>query len=315
MQHLLGWVNDPEAVYQICSTLPIPVLDTPEPTQETLLYEIYKQITGLDLGNDVQAIGDCVSWGWKHLVDITQAVQIHLQLKQLDQKLDAATINRSDYDAVKSNLIYEFQEASSEVIYALSRVEIGGNQIRGDGSVGAWAGKAVSTKGTLSRINLKKLGYDPNYSGARAREWGYKGLPDELEPHAFKHLLRNITQVRNFKEAAWHIQNGRPVAVCSNIGFDNAGNMHTRRDSQGFARPAGSWGHCMCFIGVRLDRPGLLCLNQWPLNATSGPKYKNQPDNTWWVDSNVVDMMLGQNDSFTGTVYDQYTTEKLNWTF
>ena len=72
--------------------------------------------------------------------------------------------------------------------------------------------------------------------------------------------------MRSFAEAAAAIRNGYPVAVCSGQGFTMT------RDRDGFCLPRGSWGHCMCFIGVAVGRrPGLCCLQSWGPNTPDGP--------------------------------------------
>lgn len=297
MLDLCGWKNNPPEVDRIAATFAMPFFGAPSPdrTKEVFLYRVHKEVSQLDIGTDVQKIGDCVSFGHKHFVEILNAVEI---------KLGAS---------------FEYQPISSEVIYALSRVEVGGQ--RGDyqdGSVGAWAMKALNIYGCLSRPHLKALGLSPEYDPRRAKEWGAQGLPDNLEPYAKDHtVIETASLVTNFNDAAWHIQNGRPVTVCSDVGFENGGGGQTHRDNDGYAQPRGSWPHCMCFIGVRwAPRPALLLLNQWPPQSLSGNKYpEDQPDNSWWVEANVCDRMLAQKDSWTGDKYKGYPTRDLDWRF
>lgn len=300
MQALCGWVKDEREVERIWSAMPTPFFATPDPeNKDQHNHLIFKQIVGHYHDEGPQEIGDCVSWGNGRLVDYTQV---------LDFAFDVG------------NEPYEFQTTCTEVIYALSRCEVGGQYgSRSDGSVGAWAAKAVTQFGTISRAELDKIGVGGKYSGQRAKQWGASGLPDNLEPVAKNHLIQDMTPVRSFKEAAWHIQQGRVVAVCSDVGFENGGSggAITGRDSQGFARPRGSWPHCMTFVSCKFgSRPGLLLCNQWPKGSVSGPMGDVEiPDCSWWVDADVCDHMLGQNDSFTGTGYKGYPARKLTWRF
>src|SRR5439155_4119142 len=132
--------------------------------------------------------------------------------------------------------------------------------------------------------------FDPR----RARDWGRRGLPDDLEPDARKHLVRTVSLVRTFDEARAAIAHGYPVAVCSDQGFT------MERDRDGFCAPHGSWGHCMCFIGATGGRrSGLCCLQSWGPNVPGGPiGLGGHPDCAFWVEAEVADGMLRQGDSW-----------------
>lgn len=55
----------------------------------------------------------------------------------------------------------------------------------------------------------------------------------------------------------------------------------------------------MCFLGVRFDRPGLLCLNSWGPNWVDGPKWpEDMPEGSFWVDAETAGRMLAGEDSF-----------------
>lgn len=313
---LCGWIPIPSEVNRICTLLPQPIFNTPDPdtSKEMLLYPIYNRISGKPVGLDVQGIGDCTSFGWKHLFEINLCVEIDQSLRQIASQhgLDSQEFKTAEEDA-----FFEYQDISSEAIYAIERVNVGGQ--RGsyrDGGVGAWCAKMATDYGTISRPNLKQLGLQPDYDPRRAKDWGARGVPDVVLQACRPHIFATVSQVRSFNEAAWHIQNGRAVAVCSNVGFENGPGRTTQRDQDGFASPRGTWPHCMCFIGVRFgSRPGLLILNQWPKGYLNGPTYKDQPENTWWVDAEVCDQMLGQGDSFTGDKYKGYPAKQLDWRF
>lgn len=226
-----------------------------------LLYEAVRQVWGRDLDLGPQLIGDCVSWGYSGCVDLIACVEVV-----------AGEAERHSWEL----------RTCTEALYALSRVEYGDlDGSYADGSFGAWAAAAVRQGGTLSRERLGP--YDPQ----RAKEWGARGLPDELEPEARQHLIRNIALVRTFEEARDAIANGYPVAVCSAQGFQMV------RDEDGFAQPSGTWYHCMKFIAARDDsRPGLLCMNSWG-DQHSGPKGKYDiPDGSFWVDAEVCTRMF-----------------------
>lgn len=255
-----------------------------------LLYKFYQQIADPELRSHLQAIGDCVSHGWGLGVDVLACTEI-------------VAGEREKWVA----------PAATEIIYALSRVEIGGGSIgRGDGSMGAWAADAVSKYGVLHRIPYLEGKYDfSTYDGNVARALGMPraGCPDALEPIAKEHPVRTVSPVKSYEEARDAIVNGYPVPVCSNYGF------REQRDSEGFARPSGRWDHCMLLAAAddEYRRPGLLCWNSWGDTWISGPKRHEQPDGSFWIDAEVVDAMLRQNDSFAISGYEGFKSQDLDY--
>lgn len=304
----LGWIRAPQEVDKVIATLPYKSMSgiTPASDEQTevLAYEIYRKIVGRDEYPGPQLIGDCVGHGYKRMTDYLAVIQMHMQLKTTFG--DTMQYGDPEVEQLKSQLLEEFQETSCEAIYALSRVEVGTmDGSYSDGSVGAWAAKAIQDYGTISWKALQAAGLSGTYDHNRAKQWGAKGLPNELESVARQHLVKVVTPVRNFKEAAALCQNGYTIAICSDRGFT------TQRDNQGFCQPSGTWNHCMMLSSSRWDRPGLLCHQNWGRNNPSGPKYKDQPDNTFWVDAKVVDYILAQNDSFTGSGLMGYPVQNL----
>ncbi len=310
---LCGWRDEPAKVEQVLSELPQPLFSSAgahlfssvQTTDPVLLYKPYREVVKSDPPQGPQKIGDCVSWGWSNLVNYVGAMQIYLALKKGELTVEQF-----------GEASQRFELAASEAVYAMSRVDIGGEHgSMSDGSVGAWAAKAVNTIGTLSRSIVGE------YSGQRAKEWGARGVPADVLAKAKEmkdatgkdfspsnHKVGVVSLVTSFDEAIAAIQNGYPVAVCSGQGFSMT------RDAQGFCSPSGSWAHCMLFVASRFDRPGLCCSQSWGKNTPSGPVSLDQPDNTFWVDASVATRMLSQKDSFTGSKLDAYNAENfLNW--
>jgi len=167
------------------------------------------------------AVHNCVSMGSAYAVDALRAIQ--------------CVNGQSSWVA----------ETATEVIYAMSRVEIGGGALGGgDGSTGAWAAQAVKKLGTIVRQKYGSIDLT-TYSPERARQWGMPraGCPDELEPIAREHLVKTVSLVRTWDELCDAIAAGYPVTIASNVGFDG----QSSRDSDGFLRQSGSWAHQMCF--------------------------------------------------------------------
>lgn len=298
VQRFMGYQAQPRETERFLKTMPKPTL--PEAAPELIrrssddtpvllyraLYEAYAwRYPGSEWIVGAQGIGDCVSWGWAHGCDIHLAVMF---------KLGSTSV---------------WKPAATEAIYGGSRVEANGGRHAGygDGSYGGAAAKFVRDFGVVFREPYAELNLDlSKYSSSRAKDWGNFGCGGRddngrLDTIAKKHPVRNVALVSTFAEAAAAISSGYPVPVCSGRGFSY------QRDSEGFCRPSGSWSHCMCFIGVRYDRPGLLCLNSWGPKAFTGPKWpEDQPEGSFWVDADVAEGMLRGRDSFAVSGYEGF---------
>jgi hypothetical protein len=297
-QWQFGYTPDRAGTQDFLSSLPRPRLDQAAPhlmraatdDKPVLLYRaLYEAFAEHNGGAKwvvgKQGIGDCVSWGWAHGCDICLAVE---------WKLGGSS---------------EWRPAATEAIYGGSRVEARDAKSGGwgDGSYGGAAAKFVHNFGVLFRQPYNELGFDlTDYSAQRAKQWGNYGCGGsgdngKADKVAKLHPVRSVALVRNFEEAAAAIAAGYPVPVCSGQGFSS------RRDDQGFSRASGSWSHCMCFIGVRFDRKGLLCLNSWGPNWISGPKWpEDQPDGSFWVEESTATRMLRGEDSFAVSAYEGF---------
>lgn len=271
--HGFGWVPKPEEAATLAAELRFdqtPAFRQGDGAEDVYLWAACREVTGdllppRDQGN----VGACVGFG-------TAAAIEHLACVQAAE---------DDSEA--------FREVSPEIIYAGSRVEIGGGQVRGDGSVGAWAAKFVKQYGVLPRAKYPSLDLS-KYDERRCRKLGLKGVPDSLEPEAKKHPVKSIANVRSFKECAAAIHNGYPMIVCSSQGFTMV------RDADGFCKPQGTWMHCLAIVGVKGGtRPGAFLLNSWGANAHTGPRGAGDPSPAgFWADADVVDRMLQQGDSW-----------------
>lgn len=287
-----GWIDDPTRVDAVLATLPRPLFTDAAPhlsgsgTDRTvLLYKAFKDANGGSYMNyPAQTIGDCVSHGFGHGVDLLEAVQI--------------TIGRR-----RDRL----QQTATEAIYGMARVDIGGERgSLSDGAVGAWAAKAVSTLGTIGRDVVGP------YDGNRAKSWGAEGVPAAVRAHASEHKVRTVALVSTYEALEDALANGYPVPVCSNQGFTLV------RDQDGFCRPKGVWGHCMLIVGVRSgDRPGACIFQSWGPDMPTGPLALDQPTNSFWADRDVVASMLAMNDSWALSNFDGYPDRSVpaHWSY
>ena len=258
--------------------------------KKALLHLAVKEITGGFVHID-QTVGDCTSMGGYKVTDYLKCVEIK-------------NGEREEFVAM----------TASEPIYAYARVEVARNIFSGgDGCNGASIVKALQA-GTLLRQRYSANGtlYDfTTYSGQKARDWGQRnhGVPDDLEPTMREHSVRSASLVTSYEELRDAIYNGYPALICSNQGFSDT------RDSEGFAKPSGSWSHCMTAIAMDDDpkRPGILIDNSWPVGWISGPTRWDQPPGSFWVDANVIEkrMLRPQPDSFVVSGYNGYPSRDL----
>ncbi len=218
---------------------------------------------------DQGQVGDCVGFGTSTAVE-------HLMLVQ-----------------IAGGAPQDYFDISQEVMYAGSRVQIGGGKIKGDGSVGAWAADFAKQDGIVSRAIHGK--YDlTKYSEKLARSWGKTGVPADLLPVAKQSPVKGITGIRSADEAVKALAQGYPIAVCSDKGFT------TTRDKDGFLKEHGTWGHCQACLGYTdTPRRGFLICNSWGPSWVKGPAGKYPiPDGCYWIEWNTFDSMCRENDTW-----------------
>jgi hypothetical protein len=287
-----GWVPNPAAVAAVKATLPCPEFQATEAFRagdagpdDVFLWDACRKATGRPLpARDQGAVGACVGFGTANAIEHLICVQI------------------------ASGAAERFRELAPEVIYAGSRVEVGGGGISGDGSVGAWAAKFVRDWGVVPRGVYSALDLS-RYDERTCRRLGAVGLSDDLERLAKEHPVKAVTTVRTWAECRAAVRNGYPVAVCSSQGFT------MNRDADGFGRPQGVWMHCMAVVGVRGGaRPGGFLLNSWGDRAHTGPGGLGDPPAAgFWVDAAVLDRMLGEGDSWAFSGFTGFPARKLDW--
>lgn len=243
---------------------------------------------------DQGQVGSCVSFGFAAAVEYTMAAQNSIGKQR-----------------------QELPDICQEAIYAGSRVEVNGGRVpfNGDGSTGAWGAKWLETTGGALARGVYGSHDLSAYDQSRCKQWGSKGVPDDLEPLARKHKA-DCALVASAAEAKSALSQGYAISVCSNQGFDSNKDAQGRctRDADGFLAARGSWGHCMCIIGYRADKPGFLILNSWGPNWVKGPKGKfdDIPDGSFWATEAVVERMLKQQDSYAVANAEGFRRRKLS---
>lgn len=290
-----GWTPDYDEIDRLVSDLEFKSFGEAAPHltddgigETNLLYRALVNVRG-SWPRYVQLIGDCVGMGFSRAVMILSAVEI----LSGERELYAGDI-------------------PSEDIYAGARIEIGRGQLgNSDGAVGAWAAEYIKQYGTLLRkvygsIDLRQ------YDGNRARNWGNRGVPDELEQYSREHTVGLYTPINSYEEARSAINNGYPIAVCSSQGFRDI------RDTLGYGIPNGKWMHCMVFCGCHDgSKPALVCDNtSWPESWISGPKpewAEDMPEGMFPVHAEIADRMLRQGDSYAISNFNGYKKRKVQF--
>ena len=296
MQPQFGWVppdlRDAEtnaAVEQLVASLPpFFVVGSTDSTagKRCVLWDYTKKINGGEhLPTYRQEVGDCVSQGAANAVNYLSAMEI-VRLQDRER----------------------WRPAFQPYIYGISRVQIGGGRIGGDGSVGAWAAEGVKRFGVLFADDEGV----PKYSGDVARRWGNRpGPPAHFIERGKSHPVKSTALVTTYEEVREAICNGYPVTVASNQGFQ----MRPRLDQgKAWGVPSGSWAHQMCFIGVddQGQRPGCYCLNSWGADAHGSPA-GDEPPGGFWVDAEIVNRMVRQRDSFAFSQFDGFPEQRLDF--
>lgn len=282
----MGWVDKPREVDLIKSQMQHPLFSGAAPLlrgtgkgKKALLHQYYTQL-GIPFPLRHQTDSDCVSMGTALAVDTRKVAEI-----------------------IQGERESWVAQTSTEDIYSGSRMIIGGGRISGGGSVGIWAAKYINKNnyGTLIR---KKYSFADltTYSGQRAAQWGNQKQSQALLDEAKLHPIGDFTSIENYEDVCDALYNDYPVIVCSQQGFSST------RDVDGFARPQGSWAHCMCFIAFddEYKRPGVLCVNSWGPNWISGPKRHEQPDGSFWISPETVNRMCSMGDTFSIANFDGF---------
>lgn len=292
MERHYGWVRNPVAVQSVMERLASPLffssaagVFTGAISEHIYLWKAAEQVLGHKLpGRNQGQVGSCVSFGTASAIEHTMLCEIMAGQPE------------------------EFKELCQEEIYGGSRVEVGRNQISGDGSIGAWAAEFVQKYGVLARgiydlVDLTK------YSEARCKDWGRNGVPDLLEPECRKHPVKTASLVRDWDEAKKALSSGFGISVCSDQGFTMT------RDKDGFSKPSGSWGHCMALIGYQtISREGGFILNSWGDDAHTGPGGAGDPPPSgFWADASVINKMLKQGDSWAFSAVEGFPLRRIHW--
>lgn len=231
-----------------------------------------------------QDVGCCVGCGTKHVADASYAVEVFEGME-----------------------LEEWHPLSIEAIYAAGRVDIGGGNIRGDGSLGGYSA-AASTR--IGFAPMMKIGNDDlsKFNRYRAREWGRTGMPAAVKEVANAHRMGSAARIKSWEECKKALIQGYGIFLCSSVGFEG------KKDADGFIKPSGRWDHCMALLGFRLDREGGLILNSWGPEMHRGPAgWNDPPAGSFWADAKTIDRMCASGDCYALSSLQGFPARKLNF--
>lgn len=224
-----------------------------------------QQVTGQRfLPHYPQLAGDCVSFAFRRAHIVHQAVRI------------------------ARGEPWEWKDVDPTFVYSTSRVLIGNNQIRGDGSVVTWAGKAGEQYGILPADQVAP------YSLSRVQAWSYTAPPADLMAKAepYRCSVSPVTSVDDVTDA---ICNGYPVPFGSH---QFAARRFTRvGDKQVAINTPPAWAHAQCIDGY--DGTGTEPLwhvqNSWPLSSHPAPT-DDSPPGGYWIRKRDLQLIVGDRD-------------------
>lgn len=248
-----------------------------------LLWEATVKVLGRHTDNYAQQIGDCTSFGAKNALEFLLCVQI-----------------ARDGPA-------EFHPVFPPFQYGVSRHQIGKDQIRGDGSVGAWVARSAVEYGVLAADDPGV----PAYSGSVAKQWGNNGPPAQFLAIARERLVKAVSPIRNATEGRDAICNGYPFTIASDYGSTDI----KPRDGQQVARRNTRWMHQMAvvgFDGTKGAKGRFYVLNSWGPTAHPAP-LNGEPPGGFWVEWSDMEYITQQGDSWAYSDLQGFKARDLNF--
>lgn len=255
------------------------------PSKFSRNYQAVRKVLGRDIGGklSVQLIGDCVSWGMKHAVEYLSCLDI---------------LMRKDAE--------EFHSIFAPYIYGISRVQIGGGRMGGDGSLGSWAAAGVMKYGTI----FADKDECPPYGKDIARQWGAKGPDAKFIKVGEKYLVKSAAKVKSWDDLITGLDNGYSCTVASDQGFEMT------PGADGYHDPKGTWAHQMCIYDYcLLEDEHAYIGNSWGdvhgvvKNPGTG---EEMPRGTLKVKRRTIERMIGQGDTFLISQFNGFPSQDIS---
>jgi hypothetical protein len=272
-----GWYGEPETVAVARGQVPVVFRNTPAGGNDDLpesvyQWKVHERVTGKktpekDQGN----VGSCVSQG------------------------ETTAYERALVCAIAAGEPFTFTEFAEEAIYAVSRVDIGNGQLRGqDGSVGGWAARGATEVGNLPAAKYAEGDFTA-YSASRAKQLGDRGVSAAIKAEMGKYKAGSAANLKTTLDLKKALASGAGTYVCTQLGFA------AQRDANGACRQQGRWGHCMACDGYTTvgGRVYFHLDNSWDHVYHTGPVGPGEPTGTgFYVPENVMAQILSEGDSW-----------------
>jgi hypothetical protein len=266
--------------------------------KRVVLWEAERKVLGKLAPTLHQLKGSCVFQGFARAIMSVQAVEIANGQRET------------------------FRIPSLYYSYGLIRKRSGMGTGKGDGATGSGAAESAKIDGVCP-IDKDGFGFpvpsikDNNGQDVlvwgEENEWKYStatAVPAEAREYAKDFVIRSTALVTTYEEVRDALVNGYPVTVASNRGFKMQG---VADKGKLWGVKSGVWNHQMCFIGVDdTQRPGCYCMNSWG-PWVHGKPVDDAPPGGFWVDADVVESMVRQNDSFAFSQFDGFPAQKLDF--
>ena len=187
-------------------------------------------------------------------------------------------------------------------IYGISRVQIGGGNIPGPGSTGAWGAAAVNKYGVLFNTDAGA----PAYSGSLSDRWGEPpGPPVPFQELAEDNIVQQFARLTSIAELREALVNYHPVTIASMQGFKMEPII---REGYHVFQPEGQWPHQMCLLAW-MDEPfqAAYRLNSWGPDAHGTP-LRGEPPGGAWCTADVLEKELACShcELFTYSLFDGF---------
>jgi hypothetical protein len=220
-----------------------------------LLHKPFHDKLGANQEYRNQTIGNCVGRGGARTIDIVQCFR---------GLYDYYALSAGAYGGARYEIGYE--EYGSRA------------SIRGDGAVVAYMVECLVKLGALKATKYEVSGKVYDFTGRHDddsldREWGQRGIPDELEPSMERMKADGFYQIVEGEEMMDAIASGH----CGVFGTSLAHwtSLPARRDAKGFLRLRGTTAHCWIATGSVDDggTTGLVLDNRsWGNDWVEGPE-------------------------------------------
>jgi|688.fasta_scaffold01981_27 intein/homing endonuclease len=267
----------------------------PAISSEVSIDVLHADITSKGTLEEVTAITSSHYEGFVYCLEVEHNHSFQVDGLAVHNCVAAATEMGLEYlladQIVRSGNLQQYRPVFRPWLYGAGRVLVGGNKIRGDGSLITWQYQALTDYGVLAEDEQGV----PGYSTAIGREWGSsRSVLDKWKAKAAETKVEKYIEVKNFDDAAKAIIIAKAFpCIASGQGFQ----MQLRHDQEAGCSwfiPSGTWMHQMHLSGLdyNMKNPRIYVGNQWSYGAHPGQL--DGPSGGGWVPAEFFDKWVRQ---------------------